>query len=78
MLYDALIKFFAAPLAVAVIMYVLVHLQLLFLHKLLNVELSHKIRSRICIATFISSFLAVILLVVLKEYFKLHLNTGSS
>lgn len=77
MLLQSIIKFFVAPLAIAVIMYIFVHFQFLILHKFLRVELSRRLRMTICVATFALSFIGAIFLILLNEYFRLHLNTGT-
>ncbi len=62
------LKFFVMPLVIASIMYALVHIQLLFLHKFLRVDLSHSLRTKICVATFIVSFFVAMLLVGFGRY----------
>lgn len=67
-LFENAVKFLVMPLVIASIMYVLIHVQLLFLHKFLRVDLPHSLRTKICIATFVVSFFVVILLVVFGIY----------
>lgn len=69
-MFSFILKYIGMPLAVAVIMYVIVHLQFLILHKLLRVDLSHKTRTSIGIIGFIFFFLAAFLLVCFNEYLK--------
>ncbi|MBU0536206.1 MAG: hypothetical protein KKE20_04535 [Nanoarchaeota archaeon] len=77
MILKILLQFLVIPSALAIIMYLLVHFQLLLFHKLLKVDLSDNLRKRICITTSISSFVAAIILIFINNYMKLHLNTGS-
>lgn len=67
-LFENAVKFLVMPLTIASIMYALVHIQLLFLHKFLRVDISHSLRTKICIATFMASFFVVILLVGFGRY----------
>lgn len=69
-----LTKYLFLPLGIAAVMYVLVHLQFLVLHKLLDLGLTHRKRTKINIITFFSTFFAVILLVIVVDY--LNASTG--
>lgn len=63
-----LTKYLFLPLGIAAVMYVLVHFQLLLMHKLLDFGLTHRKRTRINIMTFFSVFFAVILLMLIRDY----------
>jgi len=66
---NALLKYLVAPFLVAAVMYILVHFQLLIIHKLLGVEhLTHKKRTAMNLITFFSVFFAVLALVILNDY----------
>lgn len=62
-----LLKYFLMPLGIAAVMYVFVHLQLLLLHKVLDLGLTHAKRTRINILAFFSTFFAVIVLVMIRD-----------
>ncbi|MBD3313165.1 hypothetical protein GF345_01860 [Candidatus Woesearchaeota archaeon] len=74
--FSLIIKFFFVPLIVSGIMYVLVHFQLLFFHKLLKMDISPRFSKKICFATALSSFVAAIILLLIDDYLRLHLNSG--
>jgi len=68
MLY--LVKYLLLPLGVAALMYVLVHFQLLLMHKLVDLGLTHQKRTRLNLIAFFSTFVAVIILVILNDWLK--------
>ena len=61
-------KYLFLPLGIAAAMYVLVHFQLLLLHKLIDMGLTHRKRTRINIIAFFSTFFAVIALILVRDY----------
>jgi len=63
-----LVKYFFLPLGSAAAMYMLIHLQLLLLHKVLDFGLTHQRRTRINIAVFFSTFFVVLLLILIRDY----------
>lgn len=63
------LRFFLVPLAIAAVMYVLAFVQLLFIKRILHVEISNKMRTKMCIATFFLFFLATATLAGVNAYF---------
>ncbi|MFO8016193.1 MAG: hypothetical protein R6U32_03750 [Candidatus Woesearchaeota archaeon] len=64
----AVIKYILIPAGTAGVMYVLVHLQFLLLHKLVDLDMSHKTRTKLNIVTFFSVMGAVFVLILVRDY----------
>ncbi len=78
MVLRSILVFAAIPVLAGGVFYAFTHLQLFALHKILRIDSSAKLRKRLCIAAFFTASAASFLLVCLNEYFRLHLNNGSS
>ena len=65
-----LIKYFLLPLGIATIIYIVVHFQLLLLHKVLDLGLTHRKRTEINLIVFFSTFFIVLLLILAADYIK--------
>jgi len=50
----------------ALIMYILVHFELLLMNKLINTEVSHQLRIRLCVVSFIATFIVSMLIAYLR------------
>ena len=67
-LFSILLKFFLIPLAIAAVMYLLAFIQLSFIKNIIKVDISAKMRTRMCIATFFIFFLATAALAGVDAY----------
>lgn len=65
-----LFKYLFLPLGSAAVMHIIVHFQLLLLHKVLDFGLTHQRRTRINLAVFFSTFFVVLSLILITDYLK--------
>ena len=69
MALEYLVNFFIVPLAAAAVVYALTHFQLLFFNRLLKMDMSSKLRTKINILAFIFAFAIAEALVIFNTYY---------
>ncbi len=65
-LVNVILAYFAIPLLIAVLAYVLLHFQLILLNKLMDFHIHRGVRLKISVAAFLGTFIGVLCLSILR------------